>query len=174
MAQKFAALQASEWVMVNDDVMGGISTSRLQEKRGGLRLDGYLSTENNGGFNSARSKVIAPLDAIVQSKGISVQWRGSARPFQVIVHLRNRRIREYYRAFLLGNPALISWEQFEFRRRGRLDPTRNLSAELDQIIEMGILLSDGFDGAWWLELEEISLWNPEQSSSEANTAAVSN
>ena len=43
------------WSIVNDDVMGGVSTSYIslnEEKK--LIFKGYLSLENNGGFASSR------------------------------------------------------------------------------------------------------------------------
>ena len=45
----------TNWYIVNDDVMGGISKSYLsinEEKN--LIFNGYLSLENNGGFASSR------------------------------------------------------------------------------------------------------------------------
>ena len=43
------------WNIVNDDVMGGISTSYLSVSDGkSLIFNGNLSLENNGGFASSR------------------------------------------------------------------------------------------------------------------------
>ena len=43
------------WIIVNDDVMGGISKSKLYiDKYNNLVFNGYLSLENNGGFASCR------------------------------------------------------------------------------------------------------------------------
>ena len=44
------------WQIVNDDVMGGVSTSRFQIlTNGGAVFSGMVSLENNGGFASVRS-----------------------------------------------------------------------------------------------------------------------
>ena len=45
----------SNWNIVNDDVMGGISKSYLSvNDENNLIFNGYLSLENNGGFASSR------------------------------------------------------------------------------------------------------------------------
>ena len=48
--------QATGWQMVNDDVMGGVSTSQFQVLNSGAAIfSGLVSLENNGGFASVRS-----------------------------------------------------------------------------------------------------------------------
>ena len=50
------ASQQDGWQIVNDDVMGGASTSRFQVlNSGGAIFSGQVSLENNGGFASVRS-----------------------------------------------------------------------------------------------------------------------
>lgn len=47
------------WQIVNDDVMGGMSTSRFQTlTNGGAIFSGVVSLENNGGFASVRSQPV--------------------------------------------------------------------------------------------------------------------
>jgi monofunctional biosynthetic peptidoglycan transglycosylase len=47
------------WQVVNDDVMGGVSTSRFQIlTTGGAVFSGLVSLENNGGFASVRSRPV--------------------------------------------------------------------------------------------------------------------
>jgi len=48
--------QAAGWQIVNDGVMGGVSTSQFQVlNRGGAIFSGLVSLENSGGFASVRS-----------------------------------------------------------------------------------------------------------------------
>ena len=45
----------NNWNIVNDDVMGGVSTSNLSlNQENSLIFNGYLSLDNNGGFASSR------------------------------------------------------------------------------------------------------------------------
>lgn len=45
------------WGIVNDDVMGGISTSKVSVKEGIAHFTGNVSLENNGGFASTRARI---------------------------------------------------------------------------------------------------------------------
>ena len=45
---------AAAWTTLNDPVMGGKSTARIDFADGGLVFSGNISLENNGGFASAR------------------------------------------------------------------------------------------------------------------------
>ena len=49
------ATNAAAWQVVNDDVMGGESTSRFSVTNGLASFQGKVSLENNGGFASVRS-----------------------------------------------------------------------------------------------------------------------
>ena len=45
------------WQIVNDSVMGGLSTSQAYEKDNSLIFTGNVSLENNGGFASIRTTI---------------------------------------------------------------------------------------------------------------------
>jgi hypothetical protein len=49
------ATNTAAWQVVNDDVMGGVSTSSFRLTNGAAVFQGELSLENNGGFASVRS-----------------------------------------------------------------------------------------------------------------------
>ena len=54
-----AATNSPAWEVVNDDVMGGVSTSQFQLlTNGGAIFSGVVSLENNGGFASVRSSLV--------------------------------------------------------------------------------------------------------------------
>ena len=53
------ATNSTAWQIVNDDVMGGVSTSQFQPlTNGGAVFSGVVSLENNGGFASVRSSPV--------------------------------------------------------------------------------------------------------------------
>ena len=65
----------SNWSIVNDDVMGGISTSFLSlNDENNLIFNGNLSLENNGGFASSRM-VIADKN-LTGVKSIKIKFKG--------------------------------------------------------------------------------------------------
>ena len=68
------------WFTLNDDVMGGISTSRFDYGDGGIGIfEGALSLENNGGFASIRSNQRDyELDDYT---GLRIRVRGDGREY---------------------------------------------------------------------------------------------
>ena len=75
------ATNAAAWQVVNDDVMGGVSTSSFCLTNGVALFRGKVSLENNGGFASVRSLParhdLAGCDTFV------VRVRGDGRSLQV-------------------------------------------------------------------------------------------
>ena len=51
----FGADGDANWFPLNDDVMGGVSTSSMQSTEKTILFTGEVSTDNNGGFVSLRS-----------------------------------------------------------------------------------------------------------------------
>src|SRR5512141_1740627 len=50
--------------VINDVVMGGVSTSRLRSTGGAMVFEGEVSLENNGGFASFRGPVRFPAESV--------------------------------------------------------------------------------------------------------------
>lgn len=71
----------SDWIIVNDDVMGGLSSSqiRINEIGNGL-FEGSVSTVNNGGFSSVRLN----LDNIPAKKNsyFKIRLKGDSKEYQ--------------------------------------------------------------------------------------------
>ena len=48
----------SDWFVVNDGVMGGVSSNRIRPASDDAAIfEGHLSLENNGGFASVRARI---------------------------------------------------------------------------------------------------------------------
>ena len=80
--------QSNTWELITDKVMGGKSDGKLEvlsDKRSFLRLQGNVSTENNGGFIQFRSEFEIPND---DYNGIIFNARGN--PEIYYVHIRTK------------------------------------------------------------------------------------
>ena len=81
----------AEWVPFSDQVMGGISEVNVYElEEGGMsfyRLEGNVSTENNGGFIQVRAGVNLRNKNI---EGIRIKVRGNNNEY--FLHLRSPRM----------------------------------------------------------------------------------
>ena len=79
-----AATNSPAWEVVNDDVMGGVSTSRFQVLTNGCAVfSGTVRLENNGGFASVRS---APLrENLTDLTAFVLRVRGDGRSYKFSV-----------------------------------------------------------------------------------------
>jgi hypothetical protein len=77
------------WRVVNDTVMGGVSTGRLAWERNALVFTGTLSLDNNGGFASVRSPLVDPAAAArwAGRTGLGVEVRGGGRAWTLEVRM---------------------------------------------------------------------------------------
>ena len=90
----------TKWEFFSDQVMGGKSKGNFQRITEGninfVRLNGYVTTENNGGFIQIRSNVLNLSENI---KGISLKVRGNGQRYYVFVRTTGTLLPwQYYRA----------------------------------------------------------------------------
>lgn len=146
------------WYIVNDDVMGGRSTSTLQETDNSIRFEGSISLENNGGFASIRS----PRKSYDLSsyKTVSIRFRSTGRDFGIVL--------ERYRRFYLPTHKLIfgsdtnEWTTISFPVS--TFKTQILGADTGNFIDtetlknierIGIILFDKKEGEFAVEIDYI-------------------
>ncbi len=74
----------SPWQVVNDGVMGGVSTSRFTRTKGIATFRGQVRLDNNGGFASIRSQDRLPAIPST-AKASAIRLRGDGRSYQITV-----------------------------------------------------------------------------------------
>ncbi|MDC3067863.1 CIA30 family protein [Paracoccaceae bacterium] len=82
---------ARNWSFFTDGVMGGISQGKAFYGKSGsdnfVRLQGKVSTENNGGFIQIRHSLTKSLDSDV--RGVSLKVRGNGEKYYVFIRTRS-------------------------------------------------------------------------------------
>ncbi len=78
---------AVPWQVVNDNVMGGVSTSQIAAAADGVRFSGMVRTEYNGGFASARRAVDAG-DVAADPHAFALRVRGDGHRYRLTVYVR--------------------------------------------------------------------------------------
>jgi NADH dehydrogenase [ubiquinone] 1 alpha subcomplex assembly factor 1 len=152
-----AATNADSWQIVNDDVMGGVSTSSISLRNGVAVFRGEVSRDNNGGFASVRSSPapqnLAGLDAFV------VRARGDGRRYKFTVRTENGFDAPIYQcAFTTKrgewNEHRLPFKDFVPTFRGRtltnVPPLNPVG-----VVSVGLLISDKQEGPFKLELAWI-------------------
>ena len=148
-------LDASDWRIVNDGIMGGRSSSEVSNDGSAWVFRGELSLDNGGGFVSVR-RPVAPPGA--RQTGILVRARGDGRSYQ----LRLRPGRQFdgvswAAAFPTGEDWQRHWLPFdEFRPvfRGRPVPSAG-QLPLADIAQLSVLLADRDAGRFRVEIDAL-------------------
>ena len=151
----FTEPESVRWTIVNDGVMGGLSSSDLELTEEGTGLfSGFVSLDNNGGFASTHA-TFQSMD-LSPYKGVTLKVRGDGRRYQLRFRLDGAFDGVAYMAEFGTTPGEwmeidLPFEEFQPTFRGRvprgagpLDPAR--------IRQMGFLIGDKTEGAFKLEI----------------------
>jgi len=145
------------WRVVNDDVMGGVSRSRLDLGKGAASFTGALSLENNGGFASVRTPRLN--SDLTGYQGFQIRVKGDGKIYKFRVRTDQRMDGVAYSVDFTTKPD--QWETITLRAdqfvpmfRGRM--VRGLpDLDLGDAQQLGFLISDGQEGSFCLEIAEI-------------------
>ena len=145
-----------KWILVNDSVMGGVSSSQVSFANNIGTFSGELSLERNGGFASTRTQVAQAID--IKARVISMTVKGDGRQYQ----LRERTDDNwdaiaYSQVFDTEKDA---WQTFNFTAdqfsavyRGRKVKAPALA--LIDVKQIGFLLADKQPGRFSLSFKEL-------------------
>ncbi|MCL1145406.1 CIA30 family protein [Shewanella marinintestina] len=158
-AQEFALAlnQASQWRMINDTVMGGISASRLTIDKGTATFSGTLSLEQNGGFASTRTSLSTPVTSDINM--IRLQVKGDGRDYQLRLRIDNQWDSFAYSSSFHTQKnswitLLLSPSDFTAVYRGRSVDAPALN--FNNIKQLGFLVADKQAGEFELSFKEIN------------------
>jgi len=147
------------WRIINDTVMGGVSSSRFEATGEGAVFTGTVSLDQGGGFVSMRS----PEDRydLSEGDGLRLFIRGSGKTFKLTFYTEAGG-RVSYRAPFTP-PSTTDWEAVNVFFddltpfvRGRHVPDAP-AFDPARVRAVGILLGDEQDGDFRLELQRIAV-----------------
>ena len=144
------------WNIVNDDVMGGISTSTMSlNKEKNLLFKGNLSLENNGGF--ASSTLSLEKNILNEVKFFKIKFKGDGNTYKLRFRQNNRRASyshdfksskdEWIEVDLRVEDFKATWRGYSYSDYPALEPK--------EVISMGLQISDKQEGDFILEIEYI-------------------
>ncbi len=149
---------ATHWRIVNDGVMGGLSDGVAGIVDGRLLYEGLINT-NGGGFSSIRG-VMTDVD-LSSASTLRIAARSDERSYEFIiddaVDGRDRRVNHFGAIPLAGagdwQEVEVALDTFDPRFFGT--PVDDAPIDPAQITEVGIILADGIDGPFRLEVHWI-------------------
>jgi len=153
--------QIPEWFIINDGVMGGVSTSDLKYmSQGSLMFTGNVSLKYNGGFASFRGNM-SDLD-LKGYDGIKIRVRGDGKKYSFRIRTNNSFDGIAYAADFKSKENVwqeinIPFSDFTPRFRGRIILN---AGKLDPaaIKQLGFLISDKQEGPFQLEIDWIKAY----------------
>jgi len=150
---------SDNWVIINDAVMGGLSTSQVIEDSTSYIFSGDVSLDNNGGFASLRSpRDIYNLEAFTV---MTIRYKSTDRDFAVVLESHNQYYMPYHKQICKSNTDGWSTSEFlltEFKEYRLGEETGNVikSKSLREIRRFGIVINDKAAGPFRIEVDYIS------------------
>ena len=152
------ATNSPAWQVVNDGVMGGVSTSQFQLlTNGGAIFSGVVSLENNGGFASVRSTPVR--ENLNGTDALVLRVRGDGRRYKFTVRTEAGFNALNYQAEFTTKRG--EWEEHRltfkdfmptFRGRVLTDVPPLIPSKITSV---GLLISDKKAGPFRLEMSWI-------------------
>ena len=140
--------------VVNDGVMGGVSTSRLSAAAGAMLFEGTVSLENNGGFASFRGPVRFPAGSVV----LLLTVRGDGQRYKLTLKLDDLTGTAQYQAAFVAprecQTLRFRPEDFAASFRGRA--VEAPAMRFADVQYVGLLISDKQAGAFRIEVKDIA------------------
>jgi hypothetical protein len=146
---------APRFRVINDGVMGGVSTSRLALAGDALRFEGEVSLENNGGFASFRG----PVDIPATATALLLTVRGDGKRYKLTVKIDDSNATPQYQAPFTAPDGwtTIRFVAADFAASFRGRPLQAPPLAFGQVRAIGVLISDRQRGKFRLDVRELKV-----------------
>jgi monofunctional biosynthetic peptidoglycan transglycosylase len=151
----FAQSGSIPWSIVNDGVMGGLSSSQMELSESGTALfKGFVSLENNGGFASTRA--LFPSLDLSGCTEVTLRVRGDGRRYQLRFRMDDSFDGVAYRSEFDTSAGKwlelqLPFADFQASYRGSV-LTDVEPLEPARIRQMGFMIADKTQGPFALEI----------------------
>lgn len=146
----------AKWSAISDNVMGGISEVKFYELNNGsenfYRLEGLVSTKNNGGFIQSRTEVNFKSN---EFSGVRIKIRGNGNEYYVNLRTPRTRPWNYFSAKFFASE---NWEVIELPLSS-FKYSRNSNIRLDSSrIKSLAIVAYGKDFEAQLDIASVELY----------------
>ncbi len=156
----FSKPSASEnWKIINDGVMGGLSTGKVIQEDGYLNYTGIISFENNGGFSSFRSKYNQyQLEGF---KTVEIEYALTGGDCSFTLETAYQFFEPYYAINLSETDgewtrAAFDFSLFKQTVLGKQTGSYFNPNNLDDVIRIGFLKNDKKEGKFQMKIRKIT------------------
>jgi monofunctional biosynthetic peptidoglycan transglycosylase len=154
-----SAEKNQEWVLLSDNIMGGITKSKIEYTINSVILSGNISLDNYGGFSSIKTK----YKRVDLSKyiGIKIKFKSTNQKFAFTLEDNQNWTQPNYKCEFSPKKD-DTWEEViiyfkDFQEIVIGEPTGNMmeSKSLNNIVRMGIMTYEKKEGHFSLEVDYI-------------------
>lgn len=152
--------ERSKWRAVNDGVMGGLSRGVILETPDGIRFEGRISLENNGGFASLR-RPMSKAD-LSEYKGVIITYKCPDVKTAFCIDPNPVWYQPNYRTAL--KPAeewtavKVPFKDFVGRQVGRPVSGKLNAEKLSHIYQFGFITDEKREVDFALEVREVTFY----------------
>lgn len=151
--------QINTWVLISDNVMGGVSKSSLEYTENTLILKGDISLRNFGGFASVKTQF--GKHDISQFKGVKIKFKSTNQKFAFTLEDSNNWTLPNYKGSFYSTSS-NTWEEktilfkdFKEYQVGEATGKNLEEAMLKSIVRMGIITTEKKEGPFSIEIDYI-------------------
>jgi hypothetical protein len=154
-----SANRTSNWVILSDNVMGGVSEAQMEYTTASVMLRGTVSLKNRGGFVSLKSN-FGKLDLSLY-KTVKITFRSTSQQYAFTLENSRRWYEPAYKhafnAKEINKWETVSLDLDNFTEEVIGEPTGNKtnSSILESILRIGISTNEKREGPFQLEIESI-------------------
>ena len=144
------------WTCVNDNVMGGESTSRVtRSDQDTMQFRGTVSLANNGGFASTKAPCSVDLSA---ATGLALRLHGPPHRYRLTVRTESGGRISYRVPFWTTPQPATHYLPFKRLRPMRRGQPRSDAPPFDaaQICDIGFLIGDKQAGDFVLHVDDVA------------------
>lgn len=155
-AADFASAEVvARFRVINDGVMGGVSSSRVRAETAALIFEGVVSLANNGGFASFRGPIVFPAEA----RALRLTVRGDGQRYRLTLKADDHPGTYQYQASFVaaGEWQTVRLAPADFAARFRGRPVDAPGLHFADMRYVGVLIADKQAGPFRLELKAISV-----------------
>ncbi len=150
----------SKWRIVNDGVMGGLSTSRVELRNGDIIFSGDVSLKNNGGFASLRSPV--KDYNFSGSNGFKLNVLGDGKIYSISMKETEYFSGYFYTADFITEKEKWTEVKIPFAEFSHYYFGRNIESNpkipLNNIKEVSLVISNKQEGNFEIKISNIHLY----------------
>lgn len=151
--------QTKDWVMISDDIMGGITRSKLEYTATSLVLSGDISLENYGGFSSVKTR-FKGVD-LSEYKGLKIRCRSANQRFAFTLEDSRNWTQPNFKGDLpptkdnAWSENTIYFKDFKEYQIGEPTGAKLDPASLKNIVRLGIITTEKKEGPFSLEVDYV-------------------